>query len=114
MSFTVFIDGEPHVAESGETVLDVAGRANAEIPTLCHDPRLEPAGACRVCLVEVEGQRRMQPGCAWIVTPDMKVTTESPRIQRHREVLYGLYQADHKLDENGLPIPSPTPRARPT
>ena len=69
-------------------------------------PRLDPAGACRVCLVEVEGQRRMQPGCAWPVSKDMKVTTESDRIQRHREVLYGLYQADHKVDENGVPVPS--------
>ena len=40
---------------AGETVLDVAARAGIEIPTLCHDPRLDPAGACRTCLVEVEG-----------------------------------------------------------
>ena len=88
----------------GETVVEVAPREGIDIPTLCHDPRLEPAGACRVCLVEVEGQRRMQPGCAWRVAPGMKVTTESDRIERHRRVLYGLYLADHRLDDDGLPV----------
>ena len=39
----------------GETILEVAGRAGHFVPTLCHDPRLDPAGACRTCLVEVEG-----------------------------------------------------------
>ncbi len=106
-TFEIEINGRNVKARMGETVVEVAQREGIDIPTLCHDPRLDPAGACRVCLVEVEGQRRMQPGCAWRVTPDMKITTESPRIQRHREVLYGLYEADHRLDENGLPVPSP-------
>ena len=87
-----------------KTVVDVAAREGVDIPTLCHDTRLEPAGACRVCLVEVEGQRRLQPGCAWRVAPDMKITTESDRIDRHRNVLYGMYMADHELDDDGLPI----------
>ena len=103
-SFEVELNGQRCVAHAGETVLDVARRVGIEIPTLCHDPRLEPAGACRVCLVEVEGQRRMQPGCAWVVQPDMKITTESERIERHRRVLYGLYLADHELGEDGLPV----------
>lgn len=106
-TFEIEINGRKVRARIGETVVDVARREGIDIPTLCHDPRLDPAGACRVCLVEVEGQRRMQPGCAWRVTEGMKITTESDRIQRHREVLYGLYQADHRLDENGLPVPSP-------
>ena len=103
-SFEVQLNGQTYDAYEGETVLDVANRVGIEIPTLCHDPRLEPAGACRVCLVEVEGERRMQPGCAWMVHPGMQVTTESDRIERHRRVLYGLYLADHVLDEHGLPI----------
>ena len=102
--FTIEVNGKPCLARAGETVVDVARRMGIEIPTLCHDPRLEPAGACRVCLVEVEGQRRLQPGCAWLCTPDMKVTTESERIERHRRVLYGMYAADHETDENGLPV----------
>lgn len=91
-------------AFEGETVYEVAAREGIEIPTLCHDTRLEPAGACRVCLVEVDGERRLQPGCAWIVSPEMKITTESGRIEKHREILYGLYLSDHSLDEKGMPL----------
>jgi len=102
--FEIEINGRSYPARSGETVVEVAARAGIEIPTLCHDPRLEPAGACRVCLVEIEGERRMQPGCAWRVSPGAKIATESERIERHRRVLYGLYLADHRLDERGLPV----------
>ena len=105
-TFEIEINGKVLKARIGETVVDVARREGIDIPTLCHDPRLDPVGACRVCLVEVEGQRRMQPGCAWRVSKGMKITTESDRIQRHREVLYGLYSADHEVDENGLPVQS--------
>jgi predicted molibdopterin-dependent oxidoreductase YjgC len=102
--FTIYLDSVPCTAFAGETVVEVARRNGIDIPTLCHDPRLEPAGACRVCLVEVEGQRRLQPGCAWRVQPDLRVTTKSPRIERHQRVLYSLYAADHRTDEDGVPV----------
>ena len=103
-TFRIHINDRPCRARAGETVFEVAAREGVSIPTLCHDTRLEPVGACRVCLVEVEGQRRLQPGCAWRVAPEMKIVTESDRIERHRRVLYGLYLADHRLDEAGLPV----------
>ncbi len=103
-TFEIEIDGEACIARAGEMVLAAAKRAGIDIPTLCHDDRLEPVGACRVCLVEVEGQRRMQPGCAWVVSPGMKVKTSSPKIQRHRDVLYSMYLSDHVIDEGGLPV----------
>lgn len=105
--WTVWIDGKPCSAHSGETVLTVARRVGIEIPTLCHDDRLVPAGACRSCLVEVEGQRRLQPACAWQVTPDMKITTSNARVQRHRRVLFSLYAADLPCDESGTPLETP-------
>jgi len=101
--FTIRLDGRDCQAGPGETVLDVAGREGVTIPTLCHDPRLEPAGACRTCLVEVAGERRMQPACAFQVRPGMEVVTASERIQRHRKILYGLYLADHRVGADGLP-----------
>ena len=103
-SFQIKLDGESVAACTGETVFEVAKRAGVEIPTLCHDSRLEPVGACRVCLVEVAGQRRLQPGCAWVVAPDMEINTQSDRIERHRKVLYNLYKSDHELDAAGLPL----------
>ena len=103
-TFTLEINGKSCSALTGETVFNVAKRNGIDIPVLCHDDRLAPAGACRVCLVEVEGQRRLQPGCAWVVSPGMNITTESERIEKHRTVLYNLYMADHELDAEGLPV----------
>ena len=103
-SFQIKLDGKSVQAHVGETVFDVAKREGVEIPSLCHDSRLEPVGACRVCLVEVAGQRRLQPGCAWVVAPDMEIQTQTDRIERHRKVLYNLYKSDHELDDAGLPL----------
>jgi len=100
---TITLDGQTVEARVGETVVEVAERHGIPIPTLCHDPRLAPAGACRICLVEVEGQRRLQPGCHWRVTDGMVVRTKSDRITRHQQMLLALYVADHGLDDEGLP-----------
>jgi predicted molibdopterin-dependent oxidoreductase YjgC len=103
----ITLDGKPASFRPGETILEVAARAGVEIPTLCHDPRLEPAGACRTCLVEVEGQRRLMPACATKATAGMVVTSESERVDRHRKTLLGLYATDHPTDrevsERGAP-----------
>jgi len=105
--FKITIDGQTVDAEMGETVLEVAERNDIHIPTLCHDSRLDPAAACRTCLVEVSGQRRLQPSCAWKASPDLDVVTENDRIIRHRQVLLSMYLADHELGEDGLPIETP-------
>lgn len=104
--FTITVDGKPVSAKPGETVLRACEREGIHIPTLCDDKRLDPAGACRACLVEVDGQRRLQPSCAWKATPGQVVKTQvtSPRVQRHQDVLVSLYMADHKLDAEGLPV----------
>lgn len=94
LQYTMWIDGEERPFDQGDTILEVCRRAGREIPTLCHDPRLEPYGACRLCLVEVEGVGRLVPACAAQAEPEMKVVTKNERIIRHREVLLSLYQAD--------------------
>ncbi|MCA9000988.1 MAG: (2Fe-2S)-binding protein [Planctomycetes bacterium] len=89
------INGVEFAFQPGETVLQVAQRNGIEIPTLCHDPRLKPAGACRTCLVEIEGGRRMMPSCATAAEAGARITTESARIDRHRKSLLSLYLTDH-------------------
>jgi len=89
------LDGQSVSFSEGETVLEVARRENVSIPTLCHDPRLEPAGACRTCLVEIEGQRRLMPSCATPATDGMVVASQNDRIDRHQRTLLALYLADH-------------------
>ena len=93
--FDITLNGIRLQCESGETILDVAKRDGTYIPTLCHDPRLDPAGACRSCLVEIDGQRRLQPACAFKVTPDLNIHSESARVRKHRKILMSLYMADH-------------------
>ena len=92
---TVTIDGLAVEVRAGETVLTAAQRVGVHVPTLCHDPRLKPAGACRTCLVEIEGQRRLAPACATQVTAGMRVVTDSERVARHRQTLLALYLTDH-------------------
>jgi predicted molibdopterin-dependent oxidoreductase YjgC len=101
------IGGQELEFEAGETVLEVAQRAGFEIPTLCHDPRLKPAGACRTCLVEIDGWRRLAPACATPAADGMRVVAENERIERHRKSLLALYMTDHPADreasEKGAP-----------
>ena len=92
---TLLVDGHVVELRPGDTILNAANRADVSIPTLCHDPRLKPVGACRTCLIEVEGARRLLPACATPATEGMKVNTESERVDRHRKTLLALYLADH-------------------
>ncbi len=90
----VVIDGNELSHEPGETILQAARRAEIEIPTLCHDDRLTPAGACRICLVEVEGARLMQPACHTKASPGMVVRTHTSRVERNRRFILSLHLAD--------------------
>ena len=103
----VQLQGKSVSARPGETILEVAQREGLSIPTLCHDPRLDPAGACRTCLVEIEGWRRLAPACATKVSEGMAVTVENERVTRHRQTLMSLYLTDHPEDreraERGKP-----------
>ena len=101
------LNGKSVSFTEGNTLLEIASRHNTEIPTLCYDPRLDPAGACRTCLVEIEGERTMTPSCMRKAEPDMVVTTESERIDRHRQTLMGLYLTDHPHDRETSEVGSP-------
>ncbi len=97
------IDGIAVDAVAGETVLDAAKRAGVHVPTFCHDDRLDPTGACRMCLVEIEGQRKLQPSCLYKAADGMAVTTASEKIEKHRAVLLSMYLADTATPDEGLP-----------
>ncbi len=94
----VVIDGSEIEYREGETVLQAARRIGIEIPTLCHDDRLEPVGACRICLVEVDGSRLMQPACSFKAAPGMVVRTESERVARNHQFILSLHLADTVQD----------------
>jgi len=85
-------------ARPGEMLLAALNRAGIRVPTLCHMPDLFPSGACRMCVVEVEGQRGLAPSCALPVAEGMKVRTHSPRVMRARKTIVELLLADHPDD----------------
>ncbi len=91
----ITLNGREYAFEPEQTVLDVAARHDIYIPILCHDPRLDPAGACRTCLVEIDGWRRLAPACATKAEDGMVVASENARIDRHRKTLLALYMSDH-------------------
>ncbi len=69
----VTIDGRPLQVEAGQSVLEAAEANGIHIPVLCHHPALPPEGACRVCLVEVKGQRIRQPSGTFPMSEGMVV-----------------------------------------
>jgi formate dehydrogenase major subunit len=79
------INGRQIRARSGQTVLEAAKAAGVDIPSLCHHPAVAPHGACRICLVEIERQRTLQPACTFPVSEGMKVETESPKVVEERK-----------------------------
>lgn len=97
-TFTVFIDGRAVEAADGMTIFEAAGTAHIEIPHLCHHPLLKPTGACRLCVVEVEGARALQASCTTPVRPDMKVWTQTERVVEARKAVIDLLLANHPLD----------------
>lgn len=101
---TIELDGARIAFAPGETILAVAERHGIRIPTLCHDSRLEPAGCCRICLVQIEGRPRLEPSCAVHAEDGMKIITRNERIDRHRKALLALYLSDHpaeSIPDNG-------------
>lgn len=94
----VTIDGRQIAAQSGQTVLEAAEAAGIKIPTLCHHAALVPIGACRICLVEVEKQRTLQPACTFQVSEGMVVHTRSPQAEESRRFILELLLSDHPLD----------------
>ncbi len=92
------INGRTVSVEEDKTVLDACRAAEVYVPTLCDDPQLEPYGACRLCIVKIEGLRGLPTACTTPAADGMKVTTEDPEILNVRRWTMQLLLADHPLD----------------
>src|SRR6202166_3883317 len=97
-SIALEIDGRVVAVPEGTSVLRAAAEAGIHVPKLCATDSLEPFGSCRLCLVEVEGQRGYPASCTTPVRVGMKVRTESPALARLRRGVMELYISDHPLD----------------
>ena len=91
------VNGQPIPAEPGESILTALTRAGIKVPTLCHMEGLPPSGACRICVVELQG-RGLVPSCAFPVGEGMQIQTHSPRVMRARKTIVELLLANHPDD----------------
>ncbi len=91
-TLTLRMDGRTLQAQEGESLLDVARKAGIHIPTLCHDDRLKPSGACRMCMVEVKknGRSRLVASCVYTAEDGIEVTTDNERIRKIRRMIVEL------------------------
>jgi NADP-reducing hydrogenase subunit HndD len=94
------IDRQPVEVAEGSSVLDAAAKAGIKIPTLCHMPGVSSPGSCRVCLVEIEGARTLQPACVTPVAEGMSVYTHTKRVRSGRRMSVELMLANHPWDCN--------------
>lgn len=88
------MDGENVSAFEGETLIQTAKRLGKEIPHLCYTENLRPDGNCRVCMVEIEGERTLAPACCRHATNGMKVQTSSQRASKAQKMVLELLKSD--------------------
>ena len=93
------LDGKDVFAASGESILEAAKRYGVEIPHLCHKPGYRPAGNCRACVVEIEGERVLAPSCCRTPREGMKVSSANERARHSQKIVAELLLAD--LPKNG-------------
>jgi NADH-quinone oxidoreductase subunit G len=92
------VNGQAMKVKEGETLLAALREQGVQIPALCHMDGFTPTGACRLCVVEIEGQRGLTPGCACVASEGMKVRTHSPRVLKARKTIVELLLAGHPDD----------------
>ena len=91
---TLSINGEMVSAREGETILQAAKDAGIPIPTLCHLEGVSDVGACRLCLVEIEGSNKLQPACVTQVAEGMAVQTHTDKLKEYRRMTVEMLFAE--------------------
>ena len=92
------INGKEIKTEKGKTILQAALSNGIKIPNLCYDKRVVPFGACRVCVVEIEGQRKLEASCATLAGDGMVVLTDTPKVRKARQAVLEFMLVHHPLD----------------
>lgn len=92
------IDGQEVEIEAGSTIIQAAEKLGIKIPTMCYLKKVSTTGACRVCLVQVEGVERPVTACNTIATAGIVVTTSTPELERQRKDMIRLLLVNHPLD----------------
>ncbi|MCX8083808.1 MAG: 2Fe-2S iron-sulfur cluster-binding protein [Calditerrivibrio sp.] len=94
----VIINGNSYRFEEGETILDIAKRNDIQIPVMCYLEHITPTGACRLCLVEVEGYSKPMAACVTYAVDGMKVLTDTEEVRKQRNRMMEFILIKHPLD----------------
>ena len=94
----IYVNGRPYNVEPDQTIMKALDSLGFKIPRLCYHPKLSIEGACRVCIVEVEGVRNYVASCAYPVADGMRVNTNSEELRRARRDIVELILDNHPLD----------------
>lgn len=95
VEITLTLNNSRVSARQGMTILELAQENGIDIPTLCYLEGLPPMGACRLCVVEVEGSRTLVASCHTPITQGMIINTHSPKVLETRKVVLELLLANH-------------------
>jgi NADH-quinone oxidoreductase subunit G len=96
---TILVDGREVAATEGEMLHDAAKRGDVEIPVFCYEPKLgDPVGACRMCLVEIEGIPKLQTSCSTPVRDGMVVHTRTDQVKQAQSAVVEFLLVNHPLD----------------
>ncbi|MBU2464978.1 MAG: (2Fe-2S)-binding protein, partial [Bacteroidetes bacterium] len=98
MNLTIEVNNNIITANQGDTILDALSQNGMTVPTLCHMKGLFPTGACRMCVVEVEGRRNLVTACSEPVLDGMKIKTHSARVIESRKTIVELLLSNHPDD----------------
>lgn len=96
---TLTIDSQQITVPEGTTILKAALNAGESIPTICYHDHCTANGLCRMCMVEVEGQRLLQASCVTKVSEGMVVKTRSEKVERSRRTILEMLQSTIDLSE---------------
>ncbi len=99
MALTLIMDGREITIEAGQTLLEAARENGIDIPTICFHEATTANGLCRMCVVEVEGMRLLQPACIVQAGEGMKVRTRSERVDRARKTILEMLASTMDLSE---------------
>ena len=94
-TFTVEVDGKQFTGHAGQTILEICRDNGIDVPTLCYEPKLPGFGACRMCVVEVEGEATPPISCSRAAEPGMVVQTQTQRLREIRKTNLELIFSDH-------------------
>ena len=95
---TLTVDGQQVTVPASATVLEACKAAGIRIPSLCYHPELRPEGACRVCVVEIDGVRNLPASCVYPVAGGMVVKTNTQKVRKARKTVVELLLANHPND----------------